>query len=639
MLNKFNKLEDLKKLNIEELETLCDDIRGEIIQKVAKTGGHIASSLGVVELSVALHYVFNSPKDVIIWDVGHQAYAHKLLTGRDLTNLRKKGGVSGFPRPCESPHDHFIAGHAGVSISQAVAIAKTNPNINAIAVIGDGSMTAGMAYEALNHAGALNLKNLIVILNDNEMSISKNVGAISNFLTKNIINSQYYQKVRQEVKNLVCKFPIKTAFNIEIKELLKNLRHSALNLIAPDSFFEVFGFRYVGPVDGNDLEVLIKTLQHLPGVSDEAPILFHIVTKKGKGFSHAEENPSQFHGIGAFDPDTGELCEASGSKTCQTFTSVFGHTMFELAKSEKDLVAITAAMKEGTGLAVFSKKYPERFFDVGIAEQHAVTFGAGLAKGGKKPVVAIYSSFMQRSLDQIIHDVVLNNLHVVCCMDRAGLVGEDGPTHHGVFDISYLRNIPNITFMAPSNASELALMLTSAVKDYSTPVFIRYPRGTVPSDWEPEIVKNNKIVTGKSRVVFSKNVDKKYISIFAIGYSVYTALKAIQTLNTEGAFEQIGIKLYDSRFIKPIDEEAVFEESKKASSIITVEENVKAGGFGSLVLETIIKKNGTILNPFKIIGIDDKFIEHASLSELRELTKIDTAAVIAEVKECLKNIK
>ncbi|MEI6093402.1 MAG: 1-deoxy-D-xylulose-5-phosphate synthase [bacterium] len=491
MLKDYKGLQHLKTMNIEELKTLCEQIRSEILDAVSKNGGHLASSLGVVELTVAIHYVFDSPNDTLIWDVGHQAYAHKILTGRDISNIRTKDGLSGFPKPNESEHDPLIAGHAGVSISQAAGIAAMRPNNYSIAIIGDGSMTSGVAYEAMNHSGSLNRGNMIVILNDNEMSISKNVGGISNFINTRIVNTSYYQKVKVDIKSFISSIPFQKKLNIDLLDVVKRIRSSAVNFIAPDSFFEAFGFHYVGPFDGHDLEVLIKSLKNIPTGEGEQtqPLLIHIITKKGRGYAMAEEDPCVFHGIGCFDASTG--ISTKNSKT-PSFTKVFGETLVNIANDNKKISAVTAAMQEGTGLSSFAEKFPERFYDVGIAEQHAVTFSAGLAKAGSIPVVALYSTFLQRSLDQVIHDIALNNLKVIFCLDRAGLVGEDGSTHHGVFDISYLRNIPNVSIMAPSSSRELQLMLWSSIDKYSGPIVIRYPRGCVPA-WEFDEYLNGKI--------------------------------------------------------------------------------------------------------------------------------------------------
>lgn len=616
-------LEILKKMDLNELKDLSQTIRSQIINAVSDTGGHIASSLGAVELAIALHYVFDSPEDTIIWDVGHQAYAHKILTGRDISGIRTKKGVSGFPKPKESIHDPFIAGHAGISISQASAVAKIKKDYYSIAVIGDGSMTAGIAYEALNHAGSMNLGNLIVVLNDNEMSISKNVGAISSFINKNIVNSSYYQRVRSEIKGLIESLPLQKTLNLDLVNIVKKIRSSAVSLIAPESFFEAFGFRYVGPFDGNDVEVLVKSFKNIPSLSSELPVLFHVITKKGKGFHFAEENPCTYHGVSSFDKETGKI----KSSNFPSFTNVMGDTLVELARENNKICAITAAMKEGTGLCKFEEEFPDRFFDVGIAEQHAVTFASGLAKEGIKPVVAIYSTFLQRSFGQLIHDIALNGLSVVFCVDRAGIVGEDGATHHGMLDLSYLRTIPNINIMAPASKKELRSMLKYSINSEDIS-FIRYPRGSVP-DWELND-SFEKIEKGKFRLIYKNNESKKAITIFAVGYLSYYALLAAKKIVSEN--ENISIKVYDVRFIKPIDKETIINESN-SKAIITIEDNSIVGGFGSEVLETLMDNLGKIETKVYRLGASDNFIHHGSQDELRQEIGIDTSSIYKKLKE------
>jgi 1-deoxy-D-xylulose-5-phosphate synthase len=619
-------------MGLEELKVLVEQIRSQILDSVSKNGGHLASSLGAVELCVALHHVFDSPNDSIVWDVGHQAYAHKIITGRDISKIRTKGGVSGFPKPTESEHDPFVAGHAGVSVSEASGMARLRPDNYSIAVIGDGCMTSGVAYEAMNHAGSMKLGNLIVVLNDNEMSISKNVGAVASFISGNIINTTYYQKIKSDVKSLLASMPFQKRFNVDLVELVKKIRSSAVNLIAPEAFFEAFGFHYVGPFDGHDLDVLIKAFRNIPlsNVSDPSPLLMHIVTKKGRGYAIAEESPCEFHGVGSFDAKTGAIKKNTETPT---FTSVFGKTMVDMATKNKSLMAVTAAMKEGTGLQAFAEKFPDRFFDVGIAEQHAVSFCAGLAKAGSIPVASIYSSFLQRSFDQVIHDIALNDLHVVLCLDRAGLVGEDGATHHGAYDISYLRPIPNLKIMAPSSASELQGMLRSSVEKYSGPCVIRYPRGCVPKwDMDDDPTKEP-LVLGKSRLIYENNAkDGKYIVVMAIGVSSYMSKIAAEELvkNEPTA----GIRVYDARFIKPLDSETILNELRTCSAFVTVEENSLAGGFGSAVYECILDKKRICDIPFYRLGIVDKFIEHANQSEQRSETKIDSASIY----KCIRDV-
>lgn len=625
MLKNYNGLEHLKSMSIEELKVLAEDIRAEIINSVSENGGHIAPSLGVVELSIALHFVFNSPEDSIIWDVGHQAYAHKILTNRSLKKLRKKDGISGFPKPSESEHDKFIAGHSGISISQALALAINSKKAKAIAIIGDGSMTSGVAYEALNHAGSLKPKNLIVVLNDNEMSISKNVGAVSSFLNS-VVNSSSYQKIKGDIKNMISSLPLQKRFNIDFLNLIEKARQSAINIIAPDHFFKTFGFRYVGPLDGHDLEVLIKFFSSLPEQEINTPLLFHVITKKGKGFNFAEDNPCSFHGVSAFDKDSGDMCKCTNA--LPSFTSVFSKTILELAEKDEKICAISAAMSEGTGLKVFSEKYPERFFDVGIAEQHAVTFSSGLAKTGLTPFTAIYSSFMQRASDQVIHDLAISKLPSFIFMDRSGLVGEDGATHNGVFDISLFRSIPNLVFMAPASANELKNMMLS-YKKFDGPVLLRYPRGCVPV-WESEY-KYEDIEIGKARLVYDSADIKKYIAVFSIGVTTDVAIKASTEFKQTN--NKLGIKVFDFRFIKPIDVKTICEEIQNASAILSIEDAMLAGGFSSAILETIVDNNYKINIPFKRLGIKDMFIEHASQNEQKDEVGIGKDAVLVFLKE------
>jgi len=630
MLKTYKGLKQLKEMNIEELKKLALSIREEIINGVSKNGGHIAPSLGVVELSIALHYVFNSPLDSIVWDVGHQAYAHKILTLRKLDKLRKKNGISGFPKPQESEHDKFIAGHSGVSISQALAMALLKPEHKAIAVIGDGSMTSGIAYEALNHAGSLKPKNLIIVLNDNEMSISKNVGALSGFLNT-IVNNTYYQKIKSEIKNLISSIPFQKTLHIDLLSFIDKLRHSALNIIAPEYFFKTFGFRYVGPIDGHDIEVLIKFFSSIPEQDLNTPLLFHVVTKKGKGYDFAETNPCQFHGISAFNKKNGILSKTSSALS---YTEVFANTLLELAKKDAKVCAITAAMTEGTGLSNFAKEFPDRFYDVGIAEQHAVCFSVGLAKAGAYPFVAIYSTFMQRAVDQVIHDVALNKLPLILCMDRAGIVGEDGATHHGIFDLSLFRHIPNLTIMAPSSANELKNMMLSYSKQ-TNPCLIRYPRACVP-EWESAYVFED-IKEAKARLVFKKNITKKYISIFSIGSMVYTSiLAATKFIENKKDF---GVKVYDFRFIKPIDVDLILKEASKSSAILSTEDSALSGGFASLVFETIIDNKVKLNIPFKRLGVADEFIEQGSQDELKTMAGINYENIFEALEEIYTELK
>jgi len=557
ILDKVDSPADLKDLELPELEQLCSDVRMKIIETVSKTGGHLAPSLGVVELTIALHYVFDTPKDKIIWDVGHQSYAHKLITGRrdSFHTLRTYGGISGFPKRAESPYDPFDTGHSSTSISAGLGIATgkclKNENSKVIAVIGDGSLTGGMAFEGLNQAGHTE-KDLIVVLNDNEMSISPNVGAFSSFLSRKM-SGRRFVNLRKEMENFLKSFP---GVGENILNLFRKSEDSILTFFTPGMLFEAFKFRYIGPIRGHRLDRIIEALNnasHLAG-----PVLIHVLTQKGKGYGPAEKDPAHYHGVGSFEVSTG----TPGKQVIEqppTYTKVFGCTMIDLAKKDNKLFAITAAMLEGTGLDEFSKLYPDRFLDVGIAEQHAVTFAAGLATEGFRPVVAIYSTFLQRAFDQIIHDVCLQNLPVVFCLDRGGLVGEDGPTHHGQFDITYLRSLPNMCLMAPKDENELRHMLFTAVS-HTGPVAIRYPRGVglgVPLDHE---YKN--IPLGEAELIKEGND----LLIIALGSMVHPSKEAAAMLGDEG----LSIGVVNCRFVKPLDRRLA-EYAKAAGNILDAE--------------------------------------------------------------------
>ncbi|MFQ6032721.1 MAG: 1-deoxy-D-xylulose-5-phosphate synthase, partial [Candidatus Zixiibacteriota bacterium] len=521
-LDQINSPDDLKKIPIENLGELAEETREKIITVVSKNGGHLAPSLGVVELTLALHYVFNSPQDKIVWDVGHQCYTHKLLTGRrnKFGSLRKYEGISGFPKNSESEHDVFDVGHASTSISAALGMVcardQKKEKFSVVAVVGDGALTGGLSFEGLNNSGAFG-KNLIVILNDNRMSISKNVGAMSKYLT-DLLTDEKYNKLKAEVWELVGRFKRRD----KIRAAVAKVEESVKGFLVPGILFEKLGFRYFGPLDGHDITDLIKTLKHLKTLN--GPILLHILTKKGKGYKFAEEDAPRFHGIGAFDKVTGNSNEQVGKTT---YTDVFGRTMIKLAQKDEKIVAITAAMTLGTGLVDFAKAFPERFYDVGIAEQHGATFGSGLASQGLKPIYAVYSTFLQRAFDQVIHDVALQNLPVILAIDRAGLVGEDGPTHHGAFDLSYLRQVPNWVVMAPKDGSELQNMLYAAVKWRNGPVAIRYPRGPIPDDPKGGFTQ---IKMGS----WERLKKGKDLAILAIGSMVYPALEASEQLGKEG---------------------------------------------------------------------------------------------------------
>ena len=598
-LKMVNSPEDLKKLKISHLKALAEEIRSYIIDVVSKNGGHLAPNLGVVELTLALHYVFNSPKDKIIWDVGHQCYTHKIITGRgdQFPTLRKYNGLAGFPKRSESSHDILDTGHSSTSISAALglvtALRMKGEEGKVIAVIGDGSITAGLAFEALNNAG-YRKEDLIVILNDNEMCISPSVGALSSFVSRKLTGN-LARFIKREIEKMAHKFP----GGESVISLLKKGEDIFKMAITPGALFTALNFEYIGPVDGHDLETLIEILENIKRM--KGPILFHVITQKGKGYPYAEKDPETFHGVGPFEIKTGKILK---SNEAPSYTEVFGKTILRLAEMEPKIVAITAAMRLGTGLKAFSEKYPDRFFDVGICEQHAVTFATGLALGGYIPVCAIYSTFLQRAYDQIIHDVALNNVKVIFAIDRGGLVGEDGPTHHGSFDLSYLRLIPNLTIMAPKDENELQHMLYSVLK-YPGPVAIRYPRSAgegVELDWEFK-----EIPLGKAELI----KDGKDLTIIAIGNLVYQALKAAEDLEKEN----ISIAVINARFIKPLDEDLILDFAKKTGKIITVEENTLIGGFGSAVCELLADRNVPV--KIKRIGLPDKFIEHGDLKTLK----------------------
>ncbi|HDP16305.1 MAG TPA: 1-deoxy-D-xylulose-5-phosphate synthase, partial [Candidatus Omnitrophica bacterium] len=583
LLNNINNPVDLKKLNVSELPLLAEEIRHKIIGTVSSSGGHLASSLGAVELIIGVHYCFNAPRDLIIWDVGHQAYAHKLLTGRKdrFDTLRKFDGLSGFPNRFESEFDVFTTGHGSTSISTALGMVtardlKGDLSQKVVAVIGDASLGGGMAFEAMNHAGHLH-KKMLVILNDNEMSISKSVGALSKYLNR-IITAPRYNKIRQDIESLLKRVP---RFGFRVIRAAKRLEEGVKNLLVPGMFFEEMGFRYFGPIDGNDIALVVNTLKNIMDMNE--PVLLHVLTKKGKGYSHAENIPERFHGVGSFDIVTGQKlsvrAEESGIPR-KGFTGAFSEAIIDIAGTEKRIVAVTAAMPEGTGLDSFAKAFPERFFDVGMAEQHAVGFAAGLARAGLKPVVAVYSTFLQRSYDQIIHDVCLQKLNVILMLDRSGLVGEDGPTHHGVFDIAYMCQMPDMVVMAPRNEKELKEMFAFAVSYNDGPIAIRYPRGvshSIPS----EDKAHGQITLGKSNLLRQG----KDVTIIGIGYMSNIALEAAGLLEKEG----IDCEVIDARFAKPLDTELLMQLVLHHRALITVEQGAQ-GGFGSLVMHELARR-------------------------------------------------
>jgi len=618
ILDHINSPADLKGLELADLEILASEIRELIIETVSRTGGHLAPSLGVVELSIALHYVFDSPRDKIIWDVGHQAYAHKIITGRrdKFHTLRRHKGISGFPRREESHYDSFSTGHSGTSISAGLGITTArsiNGNKNkVIALIGDGSMTAGMAFEALNQAGHTE-RDLIVVLNDNEMSIARNVGALSSYISRKIYEPRFVN-LKKNLENFFRSIP---GVGGNILAVLKKSEDSLVGLLTPGMLFEALRFRYIGPIKGHDLNLLIKTFEDVAKL--RGPVLVHVLTTKGKGYAPAEKNPTYFHGIGAFNITTGTVKNKS-AKEPPSYTEVFGKTMVELGAKEERLFAITAAMPEGTGLSEFAKVYPDRFIDVGIAEQHAVTFAAGLATEGFKPVVAIYSTFLQRAFDQIIHDVCLPNLPVIFTLDRSGIVGEDGATHQGTFDLSYLRIIPNMTIMAPKDENELRHMLSTALALHS-PATIRYPRGKgvgVPIDKEYKkipIAEAEQLKEGKE------------VLILALGSRVHPCLEAATELKKEG----YSVGVVNCRFVKPLDPRLP-EMASGTGRVLIVEENTLHGGFGSAVLESF-SDQGLSNVIVKRLGIPDIFVEHGPQNLLRKRCGIDRKQIIAEARK------
>ncbi|WP_028574393.1 1-deoxy-D-xylulose-5-phosphate synthase [Desulfonatronovibrio hydrogenovorans] len=606
ILSSLSKPDLIRDLKPEELECLASQVRELIIRVVSKNGGHLAPSLGVVDLTVALMNVFDFEKDQIIWDVGHQAYAYKILTGRKdhFHTLRKIEGISGFPRMDESEFDHFGVGHSSTSISAGLGMAVARDILKdtskVLAVIGDGSMTAGLAYEGLNQAGDLD-RDLIVILNDNEMSISKNVGALSSFLSRKL-SSRWMVRFKKEVEGWMRHIP---RIGEDILNYARKSEESLKGFFTPGILFEAFKFNYIGPVDGHNIRTMTRVFNQLKTL--EGPVLVHVLTKKGKGYQPAEENPTHFHGVGCFEPETG-LARKSKGKCLPTYTEVFGNTLCSLAGTDEKIVAITAAMPEGTGLRRFAEKYPDRFFDVGICEQHAVTFAAGLATRGFKPVVAVYSTFLQRSYDQVVHDVCLQNLPVTLCLDRGGIVGEDGATHHGVFDFSYLRHIPNLICMAPKDEAELQRMLYTAVQ-HPGPAVIRYPRGVgVGSSVRDEILP---VEVGRAELI----KDGSHGLIMAVGSRVYPALEAALELEDE----KMSLAVLNARFVKPLPAEMIFDLRKRFNRILLLEENVLAGGFSSAVLEFLADHDLLGGLHVKRLGIPDVFVEHGTQKELRQM--------------------
>ena len=622
LLKEINSPEDLKKLAKKDLHKVCDELRQYIIDVVSVHGGHFAASLGVVELSVALHYVYNTPYDQLVWDVGHQAYGHKILTGRreSFVTNRKYGGLSGFPKRSESEYDTFGVGHSSTSISAALGMAMAakykGENRKSVAIIGDGSMTAGMAFEAMNHAGVAD-SDILIILNDNCMSIDPNVGALKEYLT-DIATSPTYNKMKDDVWKIMGKLPVGKGISRtmahKLADSLKGMVSSSSNL------FEALKLRYFGPIDGNNITKLVDTLRDLKNIP--GPKILHIITTKGKGYDLAEQDQTKWHAPGLFDKITGEIIKKSfNAPQPPRYQDVFGHTMIELAEQNDKIMGVTPAMPSGSSLKFMMDKMPDRAFDVGICEQHAVTLSAGLATQGMRVFCNIYSSFMQRSFDQVVHDVAIQKLPVVFCLDRAGLVGEDGPTHHGCYDIAYFRCIPNLIISAPMNEQELRnLMYTAQLETTTLPFVIRYPRGNgVMPEWK---TKFEEITIGKGR----KLKDGEEVAILSYGHPGNFAQAAIRTLRSEG----INPAHYDIRFVKPIDEELLHEVFAKYSKIVTVEDGTIVGGFGSAILEFMATNNYTA--EVKMLGIPDRLVEHGSLKELYHECSYDAEAIASTVR-------
>ncbi len=613
MLEKINSAQDVKKLNIEEQKKLAEEIRKYILEVVSENGGHLASNLGVVELTIALHTVFDLPKDKVVWDVGHQTYVHKIITGRreELKNIRKLNGIAGFPKTNENEADCFNTGHSSTSISAALGMARARDikkeNNHVLAVIGDGALTGGMALEALNDAGCSKAK-LTVILNDNEMSISKNIGGINMLLSK-LRTRRAYTKSNVSGKKIISKIPV---IGKPIVKIVQRMKRSIKQLVIPKMFFEDIGFRYLGPVDGHNIEELERMLK----ISKEldGPVLLHILTKKGKGYKIAEENPDKFHATGPFDIETGKSKKAKGDD----YSKIFGNKLVELAKNNEKIVAITASMKDGTGLGRFQKEFPDRFFDIGIAEQHALGLAAGMAKDGVIPVVPIYSSFYQRAYDQVIHDIALQNLPVVMCVDRAGIVGADGETHQGQFDMSFFRLVPNLTIMAPKNFKELEDMLEFAVT-LNKPVVIRYPRG---GEGKEKIEQEEKIELGKAEILKQGND----ITILAIGKTVERA-QAVSNMLKE---KDIDAEVINARFLKPLDKETIKTSIEKTKRIITIEDGTIINGLGTAVKELIVDENLKNIE-IKSYAYPDNFIQHGTVDELEKLYGQDVQNIVKDI--------
>lgn len=613
---------DLKGLSTSELEQLASELRDRIIAVCAKNGGHLAPSLGVVELTLALHKVFDSPADKIIWDVGHQSYAHKLLTGRRdrFATLRTLGGISGFPKRCESPHDAYDTGHTSTSISAALGFAAARDlrgeRNKVVAVIGDGSMTGGLAYEGLNHAGELN-KDLVVILNDNEMSIAENVGALSNFLNRTV-TSDFVHTIKKDLEGFLGGLD---RIGHGVLKVAKRAEESLKSLFTPGMLFEAFGFEYIGPIDGHDIVRLTETFEKIKRFDDA--VLIHVLTKKGKGYPPAEAKPALFHGVGPFDVETGKVLKGKGGAA--SYTGVFGEAIRKIAADDDRVIALTAAMPDGTGLTAFASEFPQRFFDVGIAEQHGVTFAAGLAAEGYRPVFAVYSSFLQRAYDQVFHDVCLQNLPVTFAIDRAGVVGSDGPTHHGLFDLSYLRHLPNMVVMAPKDENELQHMLKTAI-DHDGPAALRYPRGNGYGISLDQTFQT--LPLGKSEMLHEGSSGV----LLAVGSTVYPACEAADKLAADG----LDFSVVNVRFIKPLDRDLIIFFARSTGILVTIEENAIQGGFGTAVLE-LLEEEG--IEGIKILrlGYPDLYVEQGEQPELRAKFGLDAPGIAEKVRTFMRS--
>ncbi len=622
LLEQIDGPADLKKLKPEDFPALAQEIRELIIEVVSKTGGHLSSNLGVVELTIVLHYLFDTPKDQIVWDTSNQTYTHKLLTGRrkEFPTLRQYGGLSGFAKRDESIYDVFNAGHAGTGLSAAVGIAEARDlrgeDYKVICVVGDGALTAGMSYEGLNQAGALK-KDLLVILNDNEMSISKNVGALSAYLNR-MITGPFVTRLKAETKSILRSIP---KIGESVIKAVEKVEESAKGLIAPGLLFEELGFQYVGPIDGHNFTHLLETLENVKRL--KGPTLIHVITKKGLGYELAERDSVFFHSAPAFIRETGEPRKKS---SIPSYTTIFANTLIKLAKEDRRIVGITAAMCDGTGLVKFAKEFPDRYYDVGIAEQHAVTFAAGLAAKGMKPVVGIYSTFLQRAFDQILHDVCIQNLPVVLCIDRGGLVAEDGTTHHGVFDYAYLRHIPNMVVTAPKDENELQHMIKTAI-DYHGPIAVRYPRGSGVGVALDKVIQSLPIGQGELLL------EGDELAIIAIGFPVHHALEAARILEEESG---IRATVVNARFVKPLDQSLICRVAQRSKYLITIEEHALQAGFGSAVLECLADEGIRHLS-IRRIGIPDHFIEQGPQDLLRQKYGITAGRIVAEVRDLLNS--